>query len=131
MSTESPKPQCLVPGLLQDKVAWITGGGSGLGRAMAERFAALGARVAVSGRRPEPLEETAAAIRAAGGTAAIAPQGVAQRLGRRRPTNNATPINNTNRNTKAYSAASIEDRYIETLSKPSTRLAKSCNERDS
>jgi NAD(P)-dependent dehydrogenase (short-subunit alcohol dehydrogenase family) len=40
---------------------------------MALRFASLGARVAVLGRRPEPLEETAAAIRSAGGVAAAVP----------------------------------------------------------
>lgn len=50
----------------------ITGGGSGLGRAMAERFGALGAKVGICGRRTEPLEATVAAIREAGGTAAWA-----------------------------------------------------------
>lgn len=65
--------QCLVPGLLQDKVVWITGGGTGLGRAMALRFAGLGASLALSGRREEPLQATAAEIRAAGGRAAWAP----------------------------------------------------------
>ena len=50
----------------------MTGGGTGLGRAMAERFAASGARVAVLGRRREPLDDTVAAIRKAGGTAAFA-----------------------------------------------------------
>jgi len=63
----------LAPGLLRGKTAWVTGGGSGLGRAMATRFAALGARVALSGRREEPLRETAEAIRAAGGEAVWAP----------------------------------------------------------
>ena len=46
-------------------MAIVTGGGSGLGRASALELAALGARVVVCGRRPEPLEQTAAA--AAGG----------------------------------------------------------------
>jgi NAD(P)-dependent dehydrogenase (short-subunit alcohol dehydrogenase family) len=55
--------------LLDGRTTLVTGGGTGLGRAMALRFAALGARVAVVGRRPEPLAETAAAIRADGGTA--------------------------------------------------------------
>lgn len=59
----------LAPDLLRGKTAWITGGGSGLGRAMATRFAELGAKVALSGRREEPLRETAESIRAAGGEA--------------------------------------------------------------
>lgn len=48
----------------------ITGGGSGLGRAMALRFAELGAKVGVLGRRTAPLEETTSIIEEAGGTAA-------------------------------------------------------------
>ncbi len=59
--------------LLAGKTTIITGGGTGLGRSMALRLAVLGARVAVLGRRPEPLEETAAAIRAKGGAAAAVP----------------------------------------------------------
>lgn len=57
-------------GMLDDQVILVTGGGTGLGRAMAERFASLGAAIAVFGRRPEPLEETAAAIRNLGSRAA-------------------------------------------------------------
>ncbi len=38
----------------------VTGGGTGIGKAIALRFAAEGAVVAVSGRRPEPLEEVCA-----------------------------------------------------------------------
>lgn len=49
--------------------ALVTGGGSGLGRAMALRMAGLGAKVAVLGRRPDALQETAQAIRDAGGAA--------------------------------------------------------------
>jgi NAD(P)-dependent dehydrogenase (short-subunit alcohol dehydrogenase family) len=63
----------LAPGVLRGKTAWITGGGTGLGRAMALRFAALGASVAVSGRRLEPLEAVVAEISASGGRAAAAP----------------------------------------------------------
>lgn len=66
------RPPTFAPGLLRGKRAWITGGGTGLGRAMAERFAALGAAVGLTGRREEPLEDTARAIRDAGGTAAVA-----------------------------------------------------------
>ena len=58
--------------LLRGKTCLITGGGTGLGRSMALRMGALGARVAVVGRRPDPLRETVEAIRAAGGTAAHA-----------------------------------------------------------
>jgi NAD(P)-dependent dehydrogenase (short-subunit alcohol dehydrogenase family) len=61
------------PDLLAGKTTLVTGGGTGLGRAMAMRFAALGAKVALAGRRPEPLEQTAQAIRAQGGTAAVVP----------------------------------------------------------
>ena len=57
------------PDLLADAHIVVTGGGTGLGRAMAERYAALGAAVTINGRRTEPLEETVAAIRDDGGTA--------------------------------------------------------------
>lgn len=60
------------PDLLANRVVVVTGGGTGLGRAMAERCAALGARVGVIGRTAGTLEETVNAIRAAGGTAALA-----------------------------------------------------------
>jgi NAD(P)-dependent dehydrogenase (short-subunit alcohol dehydrogenase family) len=49
--------------LLSDHHVVVTGGGTGLGRAMAMRFAELGARVTINGRREEPLEETVADIR--------------------------------------------------------------------
>lgn len=47
---------------LQDKVALITGGGTGIGAACAHHFAALGARVAVMGRRREAVARVAQAI---------------------------------------------------------------------
>ncbi len=46
--------------LLQDKVILVTGGGTGLGRAMGERFLELGAKVAICGRRQEVAEQAVA-----------------------------------------------------------------------
>ena len=40
----------------QDKNILITGGGTGVGAEVAQRVASEGARVAVLGRRPEPLD---------------------------------------------------------------------------
>ncbi len=57
-------------GCLQGKVAFITGGGSGIGAATAERFAQEGARVVICGRRMEPLDEVVNRICAGGGEAA-------------------------------------------------------------
>lgn len=61
---------------LEGRVAVVTGAGTGIGRAIAERLADHGAKVALMGRRTEPLEETAAAI---GETARVFPVDVANR----------------------------------------------------
>lgn len=58
--------------LLKDRTILITGGGTGLGRSMALRFAELGANLFLVGRREEPLKETSAAIRAKGARASFA-----------------------------------------------------------
>jgi NADP-dependent 3-hydroxy acid dehydrogenase YdfG len=58
---------------LTGKVAWVTGAGSGIGQAAAIALAQEGATVVLTGRRKEPLEETAAAIKQAGGKAVVKP----------------------------------------------------------
>lgn len=52
---------------LDGRVALITGGSMGMGKAMAQKFASSGAEVAIVARRQEPLTETAREITAAGG----------------------------------------------------------------
>lgn len=53
----------------EGRVVVITGGGTGIGAAIAERYASEGANVVVVGRRSGPIEEVAARI---GGTAVVA-----------------------------------------------------------
>lgn len=58
--------------LLQGRTILITGGGTGLGRSMALRFAELGATLFLVGRREDPLKQTVSDIRAKGARAAYA-----------------------------------------------------------
>lgn len=58
---------------LANKVALITGGGTGIGAAVAKRFAQEGARVIVCGRREEPLQQVVEAIAADHGSALALP----------------------------------------------------------
>jgi NAD(P)-dependent dehydrogenase (short-subunit alcohol dehydrogenase family) len=58
-------------GLLRERTAFVTGGGTGIGRRMAERFAEHGARVVLAGRRAEKLDEAAEHIRGTAETAAL------------------------------------------------------------
>ncbi|MGI9600681.1 MAG: SDR family oxidoreductase [Acidimicrobiales bacterium] len=52
----------LRPGTFDDQTLFITGGGTGLGKAIASEFARLGANIVIASRKPEHLEAGAAAI---------------------------------------------------------------------
>lgn len=60
-------------GKLAGKLAWVTGAGSGIGEAAAIKLAEEGAALVLTGRRRAPLEDVAARIAAAGGTAEVQP----------------------------------------------------------
>ncbi|MHB8576489.1 MAG: SDR family NAD(P)-dependent oxidoreductase [Dehalococcoidia bacterium] len=64
---------------LSGQVALVTGGGRGIGRAIATALAGAGAAVAVTARSADQLEETAATIAAAGGRAMALPADVTDR----------------------------------------------------
>src|SRR5262245_1374458 len=59
--------EVLRPGLFAGRTAIVTGGGTGIGKAIARRFAALGADLVVAGRHEETLAATASDIEAGGG----------------------------------------------------------------
>ncbi|WP_435021446.1 SDR family NAD(P)-dependent oxidoreductase [Tundrisphaera sp. TA3] len=58
---------------ISSEVAAVTGASSGIGAELARQLAAQGVRVGLTARRAENLEAVAASIRAAGGTACVAP----------------------------------------------------------
>ena len=59
-------------GSLKDKVIVVTGGGTGLGKSMTRYFLQLGAKVVISSRKPDVLEQTAAELRAETGGEVLA-----------------------------------------------------------
>ena len=66
----------LVPDANAGKVAIVTGGGTGIGRATALELARTGAAVAICGRRPEPLEGVRGEVEALGGSCLAVPTDV-------------------------------------------------------
>ncbi|MGA2125873.1 MAG: SDR family NAD(P)-dependent oxidoreductase, partial [Xanthobacteraceae bacterium] len=70
MSATQRYRSVLRPGLFAGMVALVTGGGSGIGRCTAHELAALGARLALIGRKIDKLDAVRTEIAAAGGDAA-------------------------------------------------------------
>jgi NAD(P)-dependent dehydrogenase (short-subunit alcohol dehydrogenase family) len=60
-------------GRLDEKVAWITGAGSGIGQAAARALAADGASVVLTGRRKAPLEKLAGELSVSGSAVLVRP----------------------------------------------------------
>jgi len=72
MGIPEPPPlgaSALPEGTFKDTLVAVTGGGTGLGKAIAVEFARLGATVAILGRSPEHLDAGRRAVEEAGGTA--------------------------------------------------------------
>ncbi len=68
MGGRSDGSEIFAPGLLAGRVALVTGGGTGLGRATALELACCGAKVTIVGRRTDVLEQAAAEIGASAGS---------------------------------------------------------------
>lgn len=66
-------PSIFAPDLLIGRVALVTGGGSGIGLAIAQELGALGAKVAICGRNPDKLESARAGLEAEGVTCLAVP----------------------------------------------------------
>lgn len=98
---------------LKDRVAWITGAGSGIGAGTALAYGAAGMRLVLSGRREAELQQVAAEVAARGGSARVAPldvtdadavqavaDGIAQQEGRLDVLVNSAGLNVLKRNWK-------------------------------
>lgn len=95
MSDSTADPTAILPDpstAFHGRRALVTGGGTGMGEAIAKALAALGVRVVVCGRRTEPLEETVEEIKSAGGEAFSIPGDVANAKGCARLIEQATGL---------------------------------------
>jgi NAD(P)-dependent dehydrogenase (short-subunit alcohol dehydrogenase family) len=81
---------------LQNKVAVITGAGTGIGEAIAQKFAREGARLVLSGLPADPVQDVADAITNAGGRAVVHLGDLAEELHAhpRRPFPETAPVEN-------------------------------------
>ena len=85
MTTSPQSTPLYQPGLLKGKHILVTGGGTGLGRAMSEQFLRLGADISICGRRKGVCDETATALmKAHGGTVTAYGVDIRNAAGRRR-----------------------------------------------
>jgi NADP-dependent 3-hydroxy acid dehydrogenase YdfG len=107
---------------LEGKIAWVTGAGTGIGQSGAIELAREGATVVLTGRRREPLEETAATIKQNGGKAVVKPgdlmkaaavnrivADIAKRFGRLDILVNNAGLNLLERNWKQLKPEGIDD----------------------
>lgn len=72
MSSRARYASAFRPGLFDEKIVLVTGGGTGIGRCTAHELASLGGTVIIAGRRAEVLEQTAEEIRSDGGRCEVA-----------------------------------------------------------
>src|SRR5882724_2259210 len=100
-------------GILQGKVALVTGGGSGIGRATALRLATEGAKIMIADYVPEGAERAVKMIKEAGGEAScvVADVSIAKQV--------ETIVNSTiqiyGRIDCAFNNAGIEGRFSDTV----------------
>jgi NAD(P)-dependent dehydrogenase (short-subunit alcohol dehydrogenase family) len=78
MREKTGMSEALRPGLFAGRTALVTGAGSGIGRVIARRFAALGAQVVAAGRHAETLAAAQADIEGAGGVCLAYPTDIRQ-----------------------------------------------------